>query len=374
MTERTSTRDAGTGRSLKTAAEALAALRFLGAAAGGVTAESLGVELGKSAATARYLLNTLCQEGYAHREGHTGNYRLSDAPPWGDAWGGLWNGASATRTPRRSPRPTSWTSRRPATPCARCAARTTRSAATSSPRASPTPSPSSTGAPGSGPTSPAGTATRRSSSTPAATRAWRASPTCASASRWPRPTRWPSRRPSSRPPRRSSSCCSPSTDRTAFTATTITTTPGLARELAQVRRDGVAIDREEFAEGFCCVGAPDPRPRRPGRREHRRLQPRPPLRAGLGRPHHRRPRGRRHRHARVARAGRGDRHRGRGAPRTTWPPETPHRAEPVHRGGGERQARAARPAARTSRDAPAPTRSHRHPSGLHQLDSIEEER
>jgi len=46
------------------------------------------------------------------------------------------------------------------------------------------------------------------------------------------------------------------TDRTAFTATTITSSPGLARELARVRRDGVAIDREEFAEGFCCVGAP----------------------------------------------------------------------------------------------------------------------
>ena len=43
---------------------------------------------------------------------------------------------------------------------------------------------------------------------------------------------------------------------TAFTATTITTTPGLERELATVRRDGVAIDREEFAEGFCCIGAP----------------------------------------------------------------------------------------------------------------------
>jgi DNA-binding IclR family transcriptional regulator len=46
------------------------------------------------------------------------------------------------------------------------------------------------------------------------------------------------------------------TDRAAFTATTITTTPGLAQELARVRREGVAIDREEFAEGFCCVGAP----------------------------------------------------------------------------------------------------------------------
>jgi len=56
------------GRSLKTAAEALAALRFLGTAADGVTAEDLAIELGKSTATARYLLNTLCQEGFAARD------------------------------------------------------------------------------------------------------------------------------------------------------------------------------------------------------------------------------------------------------------------------------------------------------------------
>src|SRR3954470_19762803 len=92
MTDRTGSRAAGSGRSLKTAAEALAALRYLGAAPTGVTAEELGVEIGKSAATARYLLNTLCQEGYALREGHAGTYRLCDAPPWGDAWGGLLDG------------------------------------------------------------------------------------------------------------------------------------------------------------------------------------------------------------------------------------------------------------------------------------------
>ena len=42
----------------------------------------------------------------------------------------------------------------------------------------------------------------------------------------------------------------------AFTATTITSTSALALELARVRRRGVAVDREEFAEGFCCVSAP----------------------------------------------------------------------------------------------------------------------
>ena len=63
------------GRSLKTAAEALTALRFLASTPDGITADSLGTEIGKSAATARYLLNTLCQEGYARREGPAGAAR-----------------------------------------------------------------------------------------------------------------------------------------------------------------------------------------------------------------------------------------------------------------------------------------------------------
>ena len=68
MSEARHGRGVGGGRSLKTAAEALAALRYLGAAEDGVTAEALGAELGKSTATARYLLNTLCQEGFAVRD------------------------------------------------------------------------------------------------------------------------------------------------------------------------------------------------------------------------------------------------------------------------------------------------------------------
>ncbi len=43
---------------------------------------------------------------------------------------------------------------------------------------------------------------------------------------------------------------------TPFTETTITSTSALDLELARIRRRGVAIDREEFAEGFCCVAAP----------------------------------------------------------------------------------------------------------------------
>ena len=42
----------------------------------------------------------------------------------------------------------------------------------------------------------------------------------------------------------------------AFTGTTITSTPAIELELARVRRRGYAVDREEYAEGFCCIGAP----------------------------------------------------------------------------------------------------------------------
>lgn len=43
---------------------------------------------------------------------------------------------------------------------------------------------------------------------------------------------------------------------TRFTASTITDATALDAELATVRRDGYALDREEFAEGFSCVAAP----------------------------------------------------------------------------------------------------------------------
>jgi DNA-binding IclR family transcriptional regulator len=50
---------------------------------------------------------------------------------------------------------------------------------------------------------------------------------------------------------------------TAFTPHTIISPPQLAAELAQVRHDGYAMDREEFDENFCCIAAPvfDPRGR-----------------------------------------------------------------------------------------------------------------
>ena len=42
----------------------------------------------------------------------------------------------------------------------------------------------------------------------------------------------------------------------AFTPNTITTAAELEAELARVRRDGFAVEREEFDEKFCCLAAP----------------------------------------------------------------------------------------------------------------------
>jgi len=75
----------GGSRSLKTAATVLRALRLLGDHPDGLSATDLAEELGKSAATARYMINTLCEAGYAERVA-SGRCRLSDAPPWGQ-WG-----------------------------------------------------------------------------------------------------------------------------------------------------------------------------------------------------------------------------------------------------------------------------------------------
>jgi len=41
-----------------------------------------------------------------------------------------------------------------------------------------------------------------------------------------------------------------------FTANTITTWEELVTELARIREEGVAFDREEIEEGLCCVAAP----------------------------------------------------------------------------------------------------------------------
>lgn len=41
-----------------------------------------------------------------------------------------------------------------------------------------------------------------------------------------------------------------------FTPHTITSGPELVAELERARRDGFAVDREEFDENFCCIAAP----------------------------------------------------------------------------------------------------------------------
>lgn len=75
------------GRSLKTGAETLRALYLLGTNPEGLSAEQLGVKLDRSKVTARYLMNTLCQEGFACRDSSTGLFRLMEEPPWGAGWG-----------------------------------------------------------------------------------------------------------------------------------------------------------------------------------------------------------------------------------------------------------------------------------------------
>lgn len=42
----------------------------------------------------------------------------------------------------------------------------------------------------------------------------------------------------------------------AYTATTITTSDALARELEQIRRQGYSEDNEEFLAGVCCLAVP----------------------------------------------------------------------------------------------------------------------
>ncbi|WP_018330672.1 IclR family transcriptional regulator [Actinomycetospora chiangmaiensis] len=240
------------GRSLKTAAEALAALRYLAAARDGVTAEGLGTEIGKSSATARYLLNTLCQEGYARRDGHTGVYRLSDAPPWGDPWGTAEDTDADTTEDGETPN---------------------------------APEPVADGLrPLRREDDPVSRYELPESLADAVTELYWRTRQRSYLARWDgdatvivdaRGHQGLARIPDLReriPVAQAHALAVTKAlvatsseieelllaqpDRTAFTATTITTTPGLEQEFARVRRDGVAVDREEFAEGFCCVGAP----------------------------------------------------------------------------------------------------------------------
>lgn len=211
----------GTGRSLKTAADALTVLRLLGANPAGVSAESLAGAIGKSPSTARYLLNTLCQEGYAAKEGTIGVYRLADAPPWGAAWGTT-DSSEHEELPERLSDAVS-----------ELFARTRQRTYLAQWEGDSTVIVDARGHQGLAripdlheriPVAQAHAL--------AVTKALMATSEELEELLYAQP------------------------DRKAFTGTTITATPELELELARVRRDGVATDQEEFAEGFCCVGAP----------------------------------------------------------------------------------------------------------------------
>lgn len=88
----TSSEGSGT-RSLKTAAAVLRTLRLLGEHPAGLCPAEIATVLGKSPATARYLVNTLCEAAYAERT-DDGRVRLSGSPPWG-SWGVRWPDGSA---------------------------------------------------------------------------------------------------------------------------------------------------------------------------------------------------------------------------------------------------------------------------------------
>jgi DNA-binding IclR family transcriptional regulator len=75
------------GRSLKTASEVLQVLRILGSAPAGLSVDELAARLAKSKATAQYLLNSLRFEGFAVRDPLAGTYQLTSLPPWGCTWG-----------------------------------------------------------------------------------------------------------------------------------------------------------------------------------------------------------------------------------------------------------------------------------------------
>lgn len=208
------------GRSLKTAGEALEALRILGAAVQGLTAEELALQLQKSTATARYLLNTLCQQGFAFRAPHGARYLLQASPPWGYPWGGS---AVAEEDP-----PGSLTDAVSELYCR--------------------------------------TRQRTYLARPADGATWIAEEKGHQGlARVPGMTdRIPHQQAHALAVTKAIVALSPELQErvrrecgfTAFTGATITRPDRFDQELAQVRLRGFALDREEFAPGFCCIAAP----------------------------------------------------------------------------------------------------------------------
>lgn len=67
------------GRTLKTAVSVLQVLRMVEQRSDGVGPEDVADVLGKSPATANYLLNSLCKEGYAYQDPETGRFMATQA-------------------------------------------------------------------------------------------------------------------------------------------------------------------------------------------------------------------------------------------------------------------------------------------------------
>lgn len=209
------------GRSLKTAAEALAALRLLGAHPHGITAERLASALGKSTSTARYLLNTLCQEGYAIKESAAGVHRLVETPPWGGAWG-------VPEVPARHELP-----ERLHDAVTELYVRTRQRAYLAQWQDDATVIVDARGRQG------LARVPELAERIPLAqAHALAVTKALVAGSE------------------ELEALVVGQAELSPFTAATITSTAALALELDDVRRHGVAVDREEFAEGFCCVGAP----------------------------------------------------------------------------------------------------------------------
>lgn len=67
------------GRTLKTAVSVLQVLRMVEQRSDGVSPEDVADILGKSLATANYLLNSLCKEGYAYQDPESGRFMATQS-------------------------------------------------------------------------------------------------------------------------------------------------------------------------------------------------------------------------------------------------------------------------------------------------------
>lgn len=67
------------GRTLKTAVSVLQVLRMVEQRSDGVSPEDVAHTLGKSPATANYLLNSLCKEGYAYQDPDSGRFMATQS-------------------------------------------------------------------------------------------------------------------------------------------------------------------------------------------------------------------------------------------------------------------------------------------------------